>query len=167
MIHGQGFDYNQKLAFRTQIYENVLKGIAGLLNGKRELQLSWRGNILDYDPNSNSGIDPAIKLRPAVQSFSQIYVELMENREEESARLNTKIHILPHQFNQCSQLVVDIWNDDAIREAYDRRREFPKYFVENVPYFIESIQKLSRNVSQLFHILNIELKVPLGRLKFC
>ena len=45
LIHGQGFDHNAKLMYRTQIYENVLRGIAGLINGKRELQLPWGGHI--------------------------------------------------------------------------------------------------------------------------
>lgn len=48
LIHGQGFDYNAKLVFRTQIYENILKGIAGLLNGKRDLRLQWRCTYTDY-----------------------------------------------------------------------------------------------------------------------
>ncbi len=121
--------------------------MAGLINGKRELQLPWRGNLNDYDVNTqSSGMDAAIRMRPIVQQFSVIYRQLMEDREEEAKRLNTKIHILPHQFCQCRDLLVEIWNDDAIREVFDRRREFPKYYVENVPYFIESIQKLSRKV---------------------
>lgn len=48
LIHGQGFDYNAKLMYRTQIYENVLRGIAGLINGKRELQLPWSGHIEQF-----------------------------------------------------------------------------------------------------------------------
>jgi len=147
LIHGQGFDYNSKLAYRTLIYENVLKGMAGLINGKRELQLPWRGSINDYNINiQNPGMDASIRMRPIVQQFSVIYRQLMEDREEEAKRLNTKIHILPQQFSQCSEILVEIWNDDAIREVFDRRREFPRYYVENVPYFIESIQKLSRKV---------------------
>lgn len=97
------------------------------------------------DPNA-SGMDVSIRMRPIVQQFSVIYNQLMEEREEEAKRNNTKIHIMPHQFNECSDLLVAIWNDDAIREVFERRRELPKYYVENVPYFIESIQKISRKV---------------------
>lgn len=143
LIHGEGFDYNAKLSYRTQIYENILKGIAGLINGKRELQLPWKGPIQMTGENSNN-MDAGVRMRPILQSFSILYKQLMEDREVEENRLNTKIHIFPQQFSQISQLIIDIWNDDSIREAYDRRREFPKYFVENAPYFIESIQKLSK-----------------------
>lgn len=46
----------------------------------------------------------------------------MEEREREAFRINSPIHILPHQMIQCSQIILDIWNDDTIREVYQRRR---------------------------------------------
>ena len=57
-----------------------------------------------------------------VKDFSKNYSELMEERERESFRLNSPIHILPHQMIQCTQIILDIWNDDAIKEVYERRR---------------------------------------------
>ena len=72
----------------------------------------------------------------------------MDDREQQSVRLNNKqIHITPEQFKQCVYLVIEISNDDSIRETYERRREFPKYFVENVPYFIVNLERISHPVS--------------------
>ena len=48
--------------------------------------------------------------------------------------------------NGFVELILAIWNDHSIREAYDRRREFPKYFVENIPYFIENIDRIGSRV---------------------
>jgi hypothetical protein len=70
----------------------------------------------------------------------------MDEREKESKLLKKHIHILPEQFNQdVINLVYDLWNDDSIREAFDRRREFPKYYVENIPYFIKNLDRIGQS----------------------
>jgi guanine nucleotide-binding protein subunit alpha-12 len=151
IIHGCGFSIQDKLIFRTQIYENVLKGIAGLLNGKRELKLPWRGNsinqstMMNEESNSSNSQEISAKMINILKNFLTIYKQLMDDRESESIRINHSkfIHILPDQFRQCVYLIIEIWNDDSIRETFERRREYPRYFVENVPYFIEILDKIS------------------------
>lgn len=148
IIHGAGFSSNDLHKYRTQIYENVFKGIAGLLNGKRELKLPWRGSGEGDEQELNSS-EIGARMINVLQSFLALYKRYMDDRESESVRSNNReIHITPEQFRQCVHLVVEIWNDDAIRETYDRRREFPKYFVENVPYLIENLDKISQPVSR-------------------
>jgi len=147
IIHGTGFNHSDKVVYRTQIYENVLKGVAGLLNGKRELQLPWRGSSLD-EANQVNQAEITAKMINILKNFLTIYKQLMDDRELESIRQNNKkIHIMPDQFRQCVYLIMEIWSDDSIRETYERRREFPRYFVENVPYFIQTLEKISRPVT--------------------
>ena len=163
IIHGKGFKLEDKLFFRTQIYENILKGMAGLINGKKELRLPWRGNGL-YNDSSNEmsndmigsmsenanhiPIDVTIRMKSILNQFTFMYKKLIEERERESLRLNKRISIVPDDFtaNNLIELIIKIWNDEAIREAYYRRRELPKYFVENVPYFIDNIDRIGRKV---------------------
>ena len=88
-----------------------------------------------------------------LKNFLLIYKQLMDDRELESMRQNNKkIHIMPDQFRQCVYLILEIWSDDAIQETFERRREYPRYFVENVPYFIQILEKISRPVSRHFFI---------------
>lgn len=146
IIHGAGFNTEEILKYRTQIYENVLKGIAGLLNGKRELKLPWRGS-LPHEETTNAA-EISQRMINILKNFLTIYKQLMDDRELQSIRISNKqVHIKPEQFKQCIYLVIEIWNDDSIRETYERRREFPKYFVENVPYFIENLERISHPVS--------------------
>ena len=152
IIHGTGFNHSDKVFYRTQIYENVLKGIAGLLNGKRELKLPWRGSTMD-EANQVDQAEITAKMINIIKNFLTIYKQLMDDRELESIRQNNKkIHIMPEQFRQCVYLIMEIWGDDSIRETYQRRREFPRYFVENVPHFIQILEKISRPVINIIII---------------
>jgi hypothetical protein len=170
IIHGKGFKLEDKLFYRTQIYENILKGMAGLINGKKELRLPWRGNCFFPDSlnengsnnnserritNNNNGeimnqqpTDITIRMKNLLGQFTAIYKRLIEERERESVRLNKRIGIGPDDFtaNNLVELILKLWCDEAIKEAYDRRREVPKYFVENVPYFVENIDRIGRKV---------------------
>ena len=148
MCQIKGFGPAEKLAYRTQIYENVLKGMAGLINGKKELKLPWRGNIysstINGQVNEDEMTDHVVKMKNIVNQFTIIYKHLMEEREREAKMLQKTIHIQPEQFGgDLIEMIEDLWADDAIREAYERRREFPRYFVENVPYFIKNLGRLS------------------------
>lgn len=145
IIHGAGFTHDEKLSFRTQIYENILKGMAGLLNGKRELKLAWRGSFVqnnNHDPKEISE-----RMHYVVQQFTVHYKRLIDERYAEAKRQRKFVQILPNDFAQTVSYIIEIWNDDAIRETFDRKRELPKYFVENVPYFIEHIDRICRQVS--------------------
>lgn len=136
--------------------------MAGLINGKKELRLPWRGNCFyannnpNNDPDGNDiydngspPVEVTIRMKTILNQFASAYKNLIEEREKESMRLNRRINILPEQFvnNNLVELILNIWNDDAIREAYDRRRETPKYFVENVPYFIENLDRIGKKVN--------------------
>lgn len=147
IIHGNGFTDAEKLAYRTQIYENILRGMAGLVNGKKELKLPWRGsfssNFLD-DSSDNEYTELAQRMKIVLGRFSARYRFLMDERERECIRLGRRVDIVPEQFchGELVDVIMEIWNDHAIREAYDRRREFPKYYVENIPYFIENMGRI-------------------------
>lgn len=148
IIHGKGFTLDEKYVYRTQVYENIMKGIVGLINGKKDLQLPWRGNL---NANRNSEINLAentMKMKEVLNEFLVHYKYLMEDRLRESMRLNKTINITPDKFNgRLKYLIIQIWNDDSIREAYDRRREFPRYYVENLPYFIQNLDRITREVN--------------------
>jgi hypothetical protein len=181
IIHSKGFKLEDKLFYRTQIYENIMKGMAGLINGKKELRLPWRGNCFFPDNLSESGgsnssgnvvkgrssistsgeatlnhhqqpTDITIRMKNLLGQFTAIYKQLIEERERESDRLQKRISIGPDDFvaNNLVDLLLKLWCDEAIREAYDRRREVPKYFVENVPYFIENIERIGRKVNHKY-----------------
>ena len=147
IIHGRGFTDDQKISFRTQIYENILKGMVGLINGKRDLKLSWRGssNVTNDQKQINQ------KINNVLIQFSSLYNKYIEERIAETNRTKKAIQISPEQFSECVDAVSIIWGDDAIREAYERRREFPKYFVENVPYFMKNLNRVGNKV---IHLVN-------------
>jgi len=133
--------------YRTQIYENVLRGMVGLINGKKELDLPWRGNYATFKKQTSLA-DIANKMRQVLVQFANIYKKLIDERLEEQLKLNKTINLTPENFSpRLVGLIMELWNDDAIREAFERRREFPKYFVENLPYFIQNIQRITREVS--------------------
>ena len=142
IIHGTGFTQDEKMSFRTQIYENILKGMAGLLNGKRELKLAWLGSFVQN--NNHDPKEIADRMHYVVQQFTVHYKRLIDERYAEAKRLRKYLPILPNEFAQTVSYIIEIWNDNAIRETFDRKRELPKYFVENVPYFSEHIDRICR-----------------------
>ncbi len=74
------------------------------------------------DANLKNYVDPGVQLRPMIQTFAVRYKKLMEDRLDTATRLNTQTHISPQEFSEVVDSVLAIWNDVAIREAYDRRR---------------------------------------------
>lgn len=157
IIHGNGFNSEEILAYRTQIYENMMRGMAGLVNGKKELTLPWRGSFSTLRLSAGNDDDDAsqqselvLRMKSILNQFVAIYKRLMDDREKESLRLNKRLNIMSEEFSQSGivGLIFEIWNDHSIREAYDRRREFPKYFVENVPYFIDNIDRIGQKVNK-------------------
>lgn len=144
IIHGEGFSQEEKIQYRTQIYENILRGIVGLINGKIELDLPWRGQAND----SRTPIDVTIQMKNILNEFRIIYRHLMDDREQESIRLKKRLDILPEYFvrNNLVEIIITIWSDMSIQEAFERRREIPRYFVENVPYFIQNMERISKKV---------------------
>lgn len=127
IIHGKGFTDEIKIDYRTQIYENVFRAMSGLINGKNELKLQW-SNAENYEN---------------FKRFRQIHKQLMDDRDEQQKLTNTKIQIVPQQFQQAVILVKLLWNDPTIQHVYERRREY-RYFVENIPYYIENIERISQ-----------------------
>lgn len=160
IIHGDGFTRDDCIAYRTLIYENILRGMAGLLNGKKELKLPWRGSFSKLSNEQDDDYSElAVRMKDAFGRFAVAYKRLLDEREKESVRLNKKIEITPVQFNRDGlvNVIYQIWNDHSIREAYDRRREFPKYFVENIPYFIENLDRIGSNVFLIYFYFSDKL----------
>ena len=113
-----------------------------------ELDLPWRGNYATFKKQTNL-VEVSNKMRQVLVQFGAIYKKLIDERLDEQIRFNKVIHLTPENFSpRLVSLILELWNDDSIREAFERRREFPKYFVENLPYFIQNIQRISREVSQ-------------------
>lgn len=128
IIHGKGFDDEAKRDFRTKIYENIINGLSGLANGKRELKLPWfRSDSLRI-----------------FKEFVQVYQILMVNREKKEKELGIRIDILPEEFVQVVPLINELWNEEGMQLAYERRREFPRFFVENIPYYVSQLSRISK-----------------------
>ncbi|RNA07000.1 guanine nucleotide-binding subunit alpha -like protein [Brachionus plicatilis] len=161
IIHGAGFNEKEIIEYRTQIYENILKGMVGLINGKTHLGLAW----------GDEQSDTTVKMKKVVSAYRVVFKCLMDDRELDAKRLGQKIPIFPEQFlaNNSINLINELWNDRAIRQAYDRRREFSKYFVENVPYYIENLNRIAdrNNVCKiLINFCLIETKISLSESSF-
>ena len=129
IIHGPGFSEQDRLNYRNQIYENVLKAMSGLINGKNLLQIAW----------SSPQVGEVFK------RFRMIHKRLMEDREVEQKRTLSRIPIEPEQFLQSIELIKQLWNDSSIQETYFRRREYPRFYVENIPYYIENLDRISQD----------------------
>ena len=129
IIHGTGFSDSVKLDYRNQIYENVLKAMSGLINGKNQLKINW----------SRPEITEVFK------KFRFIYKRLMEDREEEEKRTFNKIPINPDGFAQSVTLIKQLWYDTALQETYNRRREYPRFYVENIVYYIDNLDRISQS----------------------
>jgi guanine nucleotide-binding protein subunit alpha-12 len=123
IIHGAGFDSKSKLEFRNQIYENILKAMSGLINGKNQLKIGW----------SNPKITEVFK------NFRLIHKNLMEDRVVEQRGMA----IEPAQFSQAVSLIRQLWDEPSIQETYSRRREYPRFYVENIVYYIENLNRIS------------------------
>lgn len=139
IIHGSGFSEQELIEYRTQIYENILKGMVYLINGKAHLGLCWGD-----DHN-----DTSARMKKVVSKYRVIFKTLMDDRELDSKRLGENIPIFPEQFlaKNLVNLIYEIWNEPSIKQAFDRRREFPKYFVENIPYFMENLDRIAKKVT--------------------
>lgn len=145
IIHGSGFSKDELIVYRTQVYENILKGMVGLINGKTELKLPWRGN------GKENPSDITLKMKNLVGQFRVIYKSLMDDRDKQAQTLHKQIHILPDDIlsNNVIDIIIQLWNDLSIQEAFIRRREFPRYFVENVPFYFQNLDRIARRVSIL------------------
>ena len=134
IIHGAGFSEQEIIEYRTQIYENILRGIVGLINGKAQLNLDWG--------------DSQLRMKKIVSEFRVIFKNLMEIREQDEKQLGQKIPIFPEQFlaNNLKNLLYEVWNEPSIKQTYERRRELPRHFVENVPYYIQNLDRIAKKV---------------------
>ncbi len=151
IIYGKGFTCDEFVSYRTLIYENTLHGVAGLCDFKRELKLPLSGcrifaSVTKAPPISPLEYDKHMK--SVFGRIDEVFKRLLDERERENVRLDVMIEITPEQFAQDGlvDVIRQIWNDNSIREAYDRRREFPNHFVENLPYFIDNIDRIGSHV---------------------
>ena len=164
IIHGNGFSDADKRAYRTQIYENMMRGMAGLVNAKRELRLQWRGTVYAASLRelSEASETHTARMRAVVAKFTGAYKSLMMERERQQVALGKPIDIEPEQFSdgELCQVLAELWQEHAIREAFDRRREFSKYFLENMPYFMANLDRIGSIVSHRtsYHINVIAIK---------
>lgn len=128
IIHGSGFDEKAKIEYRTQIYENIINGLSGLANGKNDLKIAWYNN-------------DSIK---KCQQFVYYYIKFMNEREKKEKVLDKKIEIDSRDFAQVSPIIQDLWLEPGMQMAFERRREFPFFFVENLSYFMGNFERISQ-----------------------
>jgi guanine nucleotide-binding protein subunit alpha-12 len=108
--------------------------MAGLLNGKRDLKLPWQVN----DKTNEH------QLRQILHSFKYFYTILIDEREVKM-KSRSIIHILPKQFQLVVTTLVYLWENYSIIETFLRRNELTDYFVENIPYFMHHIHRISHD----------------------
>ena len=90
--------------------------MVGLINGKKELDLPWRGNFVIMSKKQTSLAEIATQMRQVLAQFTAFYRKLIDERLEESQRLNKTINLMPENFNpKLVDLILGLWNDDSIR----------------------------------------------------
>ncbi|GBL88087.1 Guanine nucleotide-binding protein subunit alpha-13 [Araneus ventricosus] len=110
IIHGDNFDNESVVQYKSTIYQNTIKGMKVLVDARIKLGIRWENpesakyanHILMYDNN--------------------MYLDLKT-------------------FQDFAYSVQELWKDQAIRTAFDRRREFQ--LGDNVRYYFESLSRLA------------------------
>jgi guanine nucleotide-binding protein subunit alpha-12 len=119
IIHGTGLTEPADLKkYRSIIYDNIIRGTIGLINGKRAINLNWS------KPTSTENL----------KTFIRLY---------ENLNYSNSLEIQPSDFTVLSCFLRALWNDNCMKEAYNRRREFPGYFVENLLYYMENLDRIA------------------------
>lgn len=117
IIHGNYFEPELIREYQHVIYQNLIKGMQVLVDAREIFNIPW----------TNS----------ARQSLAEEILGIKTNKSDIDIRL---------LFRQCAPILQDLWQDQAIIDTYDRRREFQivsKLFLYTfysiIKYFIHRI----------------------------
>lgn len=94
IIHGDQFDSDSVIQYKSTIYQNTIKGMKVLVDARVKLGIRW------------SNPESSIKYANHVLMF------------ENNMALDLKT------FQDFAYSVQELWKDQAIKTAFDRRREF-------------------------------------------
>ncbi|KRX20997.1 Guanine nucleotide-binding protein alpha-12 subunit, partial [Trichinella nelsoni] len=119
IIHGRGeFTVDEIYEYKLLIFANILNGMRILIAARKFFDdIVWQ-----YPEQSTNLSQQFAKLCPA---------------EFSAQRLN-----VAETFTKCAPLVTELWNDSAIRETFERRREFQ--LPDSCKYFFENIARISQ-----------------------
>ncbi|KRX83394.1 Guanine nucleotide-binding protein alpha-12 subunit, partial [Trichinella sp. T6] len=119
IIHGRGeFTVDEIYEYKLLIFANILNGMRILIAARKFFDdIVWQ-----YPEQSANLSQQFAKLCPA---------------EFSAQRLN-----VAETFTKCAPLVTELWNDSAIRETFERRREFQ--LPDSCKYFFENIARISQ-----------------------
>lgn len=94
IIHGIKFEPELMREYQHVIYQNIVKGMQVLVDAREKLDIAWE--------------HPATEMAAEQARKFQSGVDLLNS----------------DSFHQYAPLLHILWQDQAIRKAYDRRREF-------------------------------------------
>uniref|UniRef100_A0A1A8G8A4 Guanine nucleotide binding protein (G protein), alpha 13a n=1 Tax=Nothobranchius korthausae TaxID=1143690 RepID=A0A1A8G8A4_9TELE len=132
IIHGQDFDKTAREEFRPTIYSNVIKGMRVLVDAREKLHIPW-GN-----------------------PSNQQHGDRMMAFDTRSAMTQGHGMVEPKVFLGYVQSIRELWADQGIQQAYDRRREFQ--LGESVKYFLDNLERL-----EMFDYLPTQQDILLAR----
>ncbi|XP_015920917.1 guanine nucleotide-binding protein subunit alpha homolog [Parasteatoda tepidariorum] len=110
IIHGDHFDSESVMLYKSTIYQNTIKGMKVLVDARAKLGIRW-------DNTESSKYANHVLLYDANLSLD----------------LRT--------FQDFAFSVQELWKDQAIKTAYNRRREFQ--LADNVRYYFENLSRLA------------------------
>lgn len=110
IIHGDNFSPDAIAEYRVTIYMNVVKGMRVLLDAKGKLGMEWEDGA------------------------ASAHADVLYSYDMNSADLSEPM------FQLYAPSVKALWQDGAIRKAYERRSEFQ--LIESVKYFFDNIDRL-------------------------
>ncbi|EDV27799.1 uncharacterized protein TRIADDRAFT_21874 [Trichoplax adhaerens] len=107
ILHGQDFDVQDLLEFRSIIYGNIIRIMKVLVTARRSFEIQWK------------------------DSSHQNYADQILNF---NTKVN---EIEPHEFVAVVDMIRELWLDEAIQETYRRRNEYiladsTKYFMDRL-----------------------------------
>lgn len=112
IIHGVWFEPELMREYQHVIYQNIVKGMQVLVDAREKLGIEWE--------------HPTNELAANQVKFFNATLGAMEAEE----------------FVEQAPIIHVLWKDRAIREAFDRRREFQ--LSDSVSYFLNELDRIAR-----------------------
>ena len=81
IIHGQDFDVGERQNFRTDVYNNIVKGMRVLIDARQKLGIPWQKEACGKDADFVFAYDSSMKLDETL--FAQ-YVESIQTLWDDS-----------------------------------------------------------------------------------
>lgn len=114
IIHGTGYTDEDKRGFIKLVYQNIFMAMQSMIRAMDMLHIS-------YGDSPNIGLVGKNEKADLVRSVDYETVTTFESPYVEAIR--------------------DLWNDDGIRECYDRRREYQ--LTDSAKYYLEALDRIA------------------------